>query len=855
MLKSKHIRNILLCLTLLMSILSQNFTSYASDSNTSQKKILYINAYHTGYDWSDDIQSAIEAEFYQNAIDVDLDVIYLDTKRLLIADEGSYFSALAETIQVRNNTLSYDLIMASDDAAYQFANQYLDFIDYKVPLVFCGINDIESVDQTLRRPYGGTVEYIDLNDTISLIGQLHPNTKTIKYIVDDTLTGKSIEKSLLKEYDLNHPYEFEKLVSRDMSDLLEQVENLTDDTVLLYTVYFYNKHGDYYSSAESTELIANASNVPMYGLWETVLGSGIVGGKLLSGIDQGGLIAQMAIAYFEQGEEALDVVIENNNRYQFDYEYMKKYEVNVDVIPAFSDIINYETSSYKNVLILHSYNPEFQWTNTIDSGIKDVLNQYSGDLEIYTEYMDLKRIVNPLYTYQFQQLFEVAHDDKIFDLIITSDDAAFNYAKDYVRLNKWDVPIIFCGVNYLDEEDIEQHKNYSGVIEAYDIRGTIETILTLQPEVSKVYVINDQSTTGQGNKLNVKTIDDSGEYPLDFIYTSNMTMTELLLDVSRLEKDTAILLMTFNRDRSNNIFSYERSINIIHEKANVPMYGVWDFYLGSGIVGGFLTDGYGQGQIAGEMGIRVLDGQAINDIEIVRNSPNQHKFDMNVIKEHKLNHKLIPRDAIVINDREDFGDIYKRNPNLFNIIIVFTFAILLILLLLTHYLRKMVVLKNKISILAKNDHLTGIYNRGAGIDALEEWVKDASKKGLYASIYFMDLDSLKSVNDYYGHSEGDYFITKISDTIAMLLKDEDIFCRIGGDEFMVAKLSNEHEDNEVFIRQVKIELVQLSAAEQKPYDFSVSIGAHQFILDGNVDVSEVIEIADTNMYIDKKNKR
>jgi len=111
---------------------------------------------------------------------------------------------------------------------------------------------------------------------------------------------------------------------------------------------------------------------------------------------------------------------------------------------------------------------------------------------------------------------------------------------------------------------------------------------------------------------------------VNFIFYEDMSMVEIQKKVSELEKDSLVYLLSFNKDKYNNIFSYEESAELISSKSNVPVYGPWDFYLGHGIVGGMLANGKGQGEMAAEMARQVLDGKNIKDIAIIEGITNKY---------------------------------------------------------------------------------------------------------------------------------------------------------------------------------------------------------------------------------------
>lgn len=81
------------------------------------------------------------------------------------------------------------------------------------------------------------------------------------------------------------------------------------------------------------------------------------------------------------------------------------------------------------------------------------------------------------------------------------------------------------------------------------------------------------------------------------------------------------------------------------------------------------------------------------------------------------------------------------------------------------------------------DDLTGLYNR-RGWDRLIERESDRTQRyGLQASVFLMDVDGLKMVNDTGGHAAGDETIKRVADAIRSVTRDHDVAARFGGDEF------------------------------------------------------------------------
>ena len=136
-------------------------------------------------------------------------------------------------------------------------------------------------------------------------------------------------------------------------------------------------------------------------------------------------------------------------------------------------------------------------------------------------------------------------------------------------------------------------------------------------------------------------------------------MAGIQAQVKTLPADSLIMMLVFNRDASGQFFTYEESLARISSVATVPIYGIWDFYLGSGIVGGKLTSGFHQGEAAAKIAQRILGGEAVEDIPVVTESPNRYMFDHEQMQRFGLKTSALPADSIVINSPDTFYDRYR----------------------------------------------------------------------------------------------------------------------------------------------------------------------------------------------------
>jgi diguanylate cyclase (GGDEF)-like protein/PAS domain S-box-containing protein len=149
---------------------------------------------------------------------------------------------------------------------------------------------------------------------------------------------------------------------------------------------------------------------------------------------------------------------------------------------------------------------------------------------------------------------------------------------------------------------------------------------------------------------------------------------------------------------------------------------------------------------------------------------------------------------------------------------------------------------------ANTDSLTGLYNRRY----ISECIEKLGEVSLV--IYYLDLDNFKTVNDRYGHQEGDDALTLTADVLRASMPGG-IVSRIGGDEFLVIEIGDytddEIEEKRIWLRE------QLETAFSKREHLNIisaSIGTAHSTNSKNV-MDELISEADKKMYSEKKDKK
>ncbi|MBN2796025.1 MAG: diguanylate cyclase [Clostridia bacterium] len=167
---------------------------------------------------------------------------------------------------------------------------------------------------------------------------------------------------------------------------------------------------------------------------------------------------------------------------------------------------------------------------------------------------------------------------------------------------------------------------------------------------------------------------------------------------------------------------------------------------------------------------------------------------------------------------------------------------------INHMLDEMSQTHEKLTNFASKDPLTGLLNRRTGFLKLSHHMQESAQNDFPLTIAFIDINNLKKINDVYGHNIGDEYITNTAQIIEHNTRKSDIFCRVGGDEFLlIFPLCSEKHAMETMNR-IENELKEYNKTND--YPMSISYGIVEY--DYTMDLVHYIEKADLKMYEHKK---
>ena len=163
-------------------------------------------------------------------------------------------------------------------------------------------------------------------------------------------------------------------------------------------------------------------------------------------------------------------------------------------------------------------------------------------------------------------------------------------------------------------------------------------------------------------------------------------------------------------------------------------------------------------------------------------------------------------------------------------------------------------LEEKLEKSAHFDVLTGACNRGHGMILLKQQIKLAHRKKHPMLLAYIDIDKFKYINDAFGHKEGDEILQEVAKLFKITLREIDIICRVGGDEFLLIFPDSSFNDAPLIRKRLNKNLEKLNQTIDKPYKIGFSVGVSSYNPDNPQSIDELIGIADERMYEEKKKK-
>lgn len=339
-----------------------------------------------------------------------------------------------------------------------------------------------------------------------------------------------------------------------------------------------------------------------------------------------------------------------------------------------------------HILLISSYSSDFPTVFRQIDGVKSVLSPEKVNLDI--EFMDAKRFPSSEDINEFsQRLTKKLRRLPKYDLILVADDSALNLVLEKQQELFNNTPIVFFGINEQSRADLpETNPLITGVMEEISVKETIDLMIQLQPDARTIIALSDDTLSGKADTAKfLGYISSYPGYNLTILSLANLTWNEYALKLQAINQSSSVLLLSANKDKYQSITDFDSSLQFIKKNLHVPLFHLWNYGIGDGIVGGALISQYDQGRNAALMAYQILQGIPPSEIPVRRDSSNPVVFDYFEMIKYGLNPSVLPPGSIIIH----------KPPSIIDESGTIILALLLVIFLTVVFVSHVVLLKKR----------------------------------------------------------------------------------------------------------------------------------------------------------------
>jgi signal transduction histidine kinase/ABC-type uncharacterized transport system substrate-binding protein len=239
-----------------------------------------------------------------------------------------------------------DVVVAVGPGAIEFLSDDAQTLFRDVPVVICGSSSDQASNPKLDARFTGTWVKLEPEQTLELALHLFPDTRQV-FVVGGSSDFDRVVMSLTKKAlsSVKTKSEITYLTDMEMNKLLEKLRNLPEHSIELYTSFFRDSAGNkFLNASKALPMVAAASNGPDFGMSDTYIGQGIVGGYVLPFGKQAKITAQI-VSELLDGKKAEELPVETlASEYLFDWRELQHWHIPEASLPFGSVIMFREPS-------------------------------------------------------------------------------------------------------------------------------------------------------------------------------------------------------------------------------------------------------------------------------------------------------------------------------------------------------------------------------------------------------------------------------------------------------------------------------------------------------------------------------
>ncbi len=301
----------------------------------------------------------------------------------------------------------------------------------------------------------------------------------------------------------------------------------------------------------------------------------------------------------------------------------------------------------KRVLMIFNESKDVPGNIVLEQALRaEIQKAVTNRIEFLAEYLDASHFSDKEHFLLFQNYLGKKYAGQKLDLIMVFPSRDYRLAGELPDALFPDVPVVFVAVNEMDVPEAIRKLGVTGIVQRFDLRGTLGLILRLQPDTRRIVVIGGTTDVDRATLGRIAEASRALE-GVEFDFWTNRPVAELARAVRSLPEGTAVLLSTVISDVNGQTYYMSQLAQMLAPSASVPVYVLGGWVLGSGAVGGSVVDSDDLGTRAGQLALRVLGGIKPEDLPIEVVTKGTPMVDWRALQRWDIKENRVPAGSAV----------------------------------------------------------------------------------------------------------------------------------------------------------------------------------------------------------------
>jgi len=306
------------------------------------------------------------------------------------------------------------------------------------------------------------------------------------------------------------------------------------------------------------------------------------------------------------------------------------------------------TAEPRRVLMVHAFGHAYSpWSDMAGSFRAELIKRSLEPIDLYEVSLDTARVQDPKDEWPFVEYIRAVLAGRKLDLIVPVGAPAAFFMQRYRQQLFPTTPMLTVGADVRRISSATGTDHDAAVLLDLDLPAYLKNILNLRPETTEIAVVVGNSPVERFWTSELRRDFQPFADRVKITWFNDLTFGDMLERAATMPPQSAIFWFLLSEDAAGVTYSQDRALEMMREVAVVPIFGMGDYELGRGIVGGPLMQTSVLGQEAAEVGLRILRGETRASIDPPLVAFGKPMYDWRELQRWNISETLLPPSSIV----------------------------------------------------------------------------------------------------------------------------------------------------------------------------------------------------------------